>query len=76
MHFDVSKEPSCEAELRSKSEAVISGSIFIQDIFDTTQELLGFGVSEEPVIQWLKHEGDSVDNGDLIAKIMVVVRQF
>lgn len=69
MHFDVSKEPSCEAELRSKSEAVISGSIFIQDIFDTTQELLGFGVSEKPVIQWLKHEGDSVDNGDLIAKI-------
>tara|TARA_A100001037_G_scaffold238275_1_gene217686 strand:+ start:44841 stop:45665 length:825 start_codon:yes stop_codon:yes gene_type:complete len=69
LHFDISKEPFCEAELRSKSNAVISGSIFIQDIFDITQELLGFGVSEKPVIEWLKQEGDSVSNGDLIAKI-------
>ena len=69
LHFDVSKEPFCEAELRSKSEAVISGSIFIQNIFDITQELLGFGVSEKPVVKWLKQEGDTVNNGDLIAQI-------
>ncbi|MED5580220.1 MAG: carboxylating nicotinate-nucleotide diphosphorylase [Nitrospinota bacterium] len=69
LHFEIRREPWCEAELRSKSNAVISGAIFVQDILDLTQELLGFGVSDIPKIQWLKQEGDIVENGDLLAQI-------
>ncbi len=70
MHFVINSEPQCEAELRSKSNAVISGAIFIQDILEITQELLGFGVSEKPEIQWFKKEGEIVKSGDLLAQIL------
>ena len=48
---------------------MISGSIFVQDILEITQELLGFGVTKKPTIQWLKKEGGVVESGDLLAQI-------
>ena len=48
---------------------MISGLIFVQDILEITQELLGFGVSKKPTIQWLRKEGGVVESGDLLAQI-------
>ncbi|MDE0332559.1 MAG: carboxylating nicotinate-nucleotide diphosphorylase [Nitrospinae bacterium] len=69
LQYDAEKEPSCVAELRSKSDAILAGSPFFLPILEETQKLLALGKSQSPEVNWLKDEGARISKGELLAHV-------
>ncbi len=69
LHYDAAKEPSCTAELRSKSDAILAGSPFLLPALEETQSLLALGKSSPPEIDWRKDEGAEIYKGELLAYV-------
>ena len=69
LQYEAEKEPSCVAELRSKSDAILACSPFFLPILEETQNLLALGNSQSPEVNWLKDEGASISKGELLAHV-------
>ncbi|MDE0340756.1 MAG: carboxylating nicotinate-nucleotide diphosphorylase [Nitrospinae bacterium] len=69
LEYEAEKEPSCVAELRSKSDAILAGSLFFLPVLEETQNLLALGKSQSPEVNWLKDEGARISKGELLAHV-------
>ena len=69
LEYEAEKEPSCAAELRSKSDAILAGSPFFLPVLEETQNLLALGKSQSPEVNWLKDEGARISKGELLAHV-------
>jgi len=59
----------CEAEIRAKSTGVLAGIQFLGICFDETHRLLTLDRSEPVELLREKKDGDTVENGDLVATV-------
>ena len=69
LEYEAEKEPSCVAELRSKSDAILAGSPFFLPVLEETQNLLALGKSQSPEVNWSKDEGARISKGELLAHV-------
>ena len=66
--FEAARDPWCEAEIRTKSEALLCGAPYALAILEETQRLLALGPARPPEVEWEHAEGARVPAGAVLAR--------